>query len=73
MTSQEILRELRRIRSLTHSSPILATEHAIDRLVIAIQQDEDELEKEWETLTSGRTLVSGGLEIKLVYETHREN
>ena len=67
MTSQEILCELRRIRALTHSSPILATEHALVRLVIAIQQDEDELEKEWETLTSGRTLVSGNLQIKYQY------
>ena len=65
MTQADILKRLKDLRSLTHSSPIIAVENSLDRLIRSIQQDEDELEKEWETLTSGRTLVSGGLEIRI--------
>ena len=65
MTSQEILCELRRIRAASHARPVLATESDLSRLIASIERDEDELEKEWQTLTSGRTLVSGGLEIRI--------
>ena len=70
MTQADILKRLKDLRSLTNSSPIIAVENNLDRLIRSIQQDEDELEKEWETLTSGRTLVN--VESTLSYTLVRE-
>lgn len=70
METLAILAELKRLRSLTHQVPILATEHALDRLIHSIQQDEDELEKEWDSLLRGVTLTS--VDVDLTYRFVRE-
>ena len=70
MTQADILKRLKDLRSLTHSSPILATEHAIDRLVIAIERDEKVLDDEWQDLMEGKTLVN--VESTLRYTLVRE-
>ncbi len=70
MTPAQILKRLKEIRSLTHSSPILAVENSLDRLIRSIQQDEDELDKEWDSLLRGVTLTS--VDVDLTYRLVRE-
>ena len=70
MTPAQILKRLKEIRCLTHSSPIIATEHALDRLIRSIQQDEDELNREWQNLMEGKTLVN--VESSISYTLVRE-
>jgi hypothetical protein len=60
MTPSAILQRLKEIRSTTHRTPILAVENALDRLIVAIESDQ-EVEKLWR----GETLTTYGLEIRL--------
>lgn len=69
MTLPEIIQRLKEIRAASNCRPVVATENDLSRLISAIEKHEKEIDDEWNSLLSGKTLVS--MDAKLSYRLVR--